>query len=69
MSEPKGFCPFCKTPGWEICNHFVGYVRRGKIFQPTLRDGGMKPLGPKDVTVETGVSVRVYNPITKGLSK
>lgn len=69
MSEPKGFCPFCKTPGWEICNHFVGYARSGQVYEKVGMGFRIKPLGPNDATVETGVSVRVYNPITKGLSK
>lgn len=56
-------CPICH--GSADCNHFIGYIERGKLVERspgrsplvTATDGG--PL-PADVCVNTGVSTRVY---------
>ena len=65
MSEPKGYCPFCSVSGWEICDHFTGYLRGKNVTaeNPVLgsRTSNMlRPLKASEVTVNTGISVRVY---------
>jgi hypothetical protein len=66
MTPNKGFCPFCTCTGWEICSHFVGYARGQNVFcEADTRYGGIckkeRPLKPADVSVPTGVSIRVYS--------
>lgn len=63
-ADPKpGFCPFCSCVGFEICDHFVGYARKGLVVVSGRRGYRMEKLGPKDATVDTGITVRVYREV------
>lgn len=59
MSEPKGDCPFCSVPKWHICDHFVGYLRDGKVCVDLMHDR-RRPLTAREVNINTGVTNRVY---------
>ncbi len=63
--EPKGYCPFCSVSGWEICDHFKGYLRHEGVFCELPSKTGRickttRPRKLNEVTVPTGVSIRVY---------
>jgi hypothetical protein len=53
-----GFCPFCDCKGWEICDHFVGYLQSTNVERSQL---ALRHLGGNEATVDTGVSIRVYS--------
>lgn len=61
-TKPKGDCPFCDAPKWHVCEHFAGYVRRGRLAPDGTKTKARNtiPLPANAVCVDTGVSVRAY---------
>lgn len=57
IRSPFLLCPLCRA---EECPHFIGWTSDGRTIECRDGKGVYEPLRPDDVTINTGVSTRVY---------